>query len=211
MTLTLAIETSGTACSTALINGREVIDERHEAVGRGHAERLIPMVAELLAGRVPESIAVDCGPGSFTGVRVGLAAARGLGLGWQVPVNGFSSTAIIAAAALAEHEAESVAGAIAGGHGQLFVQCFARAGLRALGPLQSLYPAQAALACRDMPLLAGSGAETLLREGLDGKPRAAGLTRASDIRWLDAAARGLPPVPIYGRAPDARPQPTPAP
>ena len=51
-------------------------------VGRGHAERLVPMIAELLGGRRPDAILVDCGPGSFTGVRVGLAAAHGLAIGW---------------------------------------------------------------------------------------------------------------------------------
>ena len=68
-------------------------------VGRGHAERLLPMIEELLGGRRPTAILVDCGPGSFTGVRVGLAAAHGLAIGWRVPLAGYSSLALIAAAA----------------------------------------------------------------------------------------------------------------
>jgi tRNA threonylcarbamoyladenosine biosynthesis protein TsaB len=63
-----------------------VIDERHEVVGRGHAERLVPMIEELLGGRGPTRSWSIAGPGSFTGVRVGLAAAHGLAIGWRVPL-----------------------------------------------------------------------------------------------------------------------------
>src|SRR4051794_19703933 len=97
----LVIETASAACSAALIEGGVLLDERHEIVGRGHAERLLPLVAELLDGRRPDAILVDLGPGSFTGVRVGLAAAHGLRIGWGVPLTGFSSTAILAVQAAA--------------------------------------------------------------------------------------------------------------
>ena len=57
----LVIETATAACSTALLDiGGALVDERHEIVGRGHAERLVPMIAELLDGRRPDSILVDC-------------------------------------------------------------------------------------------------------------------------------------------------------
>src|SRR5215207_4559669 len=95
----LAIDTATAACSVALIERGHIIDERHEAVGRGHAERLVPMLDEMLRQRRPTAIAVDCGPGSFTGVRVGLAAAHGLAIGWQVPLSGYSSLSLIAAVA----------------------------------------------------------------------------------------------------------------
>ena len=108
----LVIESATAACSAALLDDDgDVIDERHEIVGRGHAERLLPMIADLLGTRTPTSILVDCGPGSFTGVRVGLAAAHGLAIGWKVPLAGFSSTAAIAAASGAS-EARSSRGAI---------------------------------------------------------------------------------------------------
>ncbi|MET1110776.1 MAG: tRNA (adenosine(37)-N6)-threonylcarbamoyltransferase complex dimerization subunit type 1 TsaB, partial [Allosphingosinicella sp.] len=82
----LVIETATAACSAALVEGDILIDERHELVGRGHAERLVPMIEALLAGRRPGSILVDCGPGSFTGLRVGLAAARAVAVGAGQPV-----------------------------------------------------------------------------------------------------------------------------
>ena len=85
----LVIDSATAACSVALIDGDRLVDERHEVVGRGHAERLVPMIEEMLAGRRPIGILVDCGPGSFTGVRVGLAAAHGLALGWSLPGSGY--------------------------------------------------------------------------------------------------------------------------
>ena len=72
----LVIDTATAACSVALLDGDRVFAERHEVVGRGHAERLVPMIAELPDGGRAEAILVDVGPGSFTGIRVGLAAAR---------------------------------------------------------------------------------------------------------------------------------------
>src|SRR3954454_14395524 len=121
--LTLVIDSATPACSAALIAGDSLIDEAHEVVGRGHAERLVPMIDALLAGRRPDAILVDCGPGSFTGVRVGLAAAHGLRIGWDVPLAGFSSMSLLAVAADREPGAP-IGVALHGGHGQLFVQSF---------------------------------------------------------------------------------------
>ncbi|HWH18198.1 MAG TPA: tRNA (adenosine(37)-N6)-threonylcarbamoyltransferase complex dimerization subunit type 1 TsaB, partial [Allosphingosinicella sp.] len=112
----LVIDSASAACSVALIEGSRLLDERHEVVGRGHAERLIPMIAELLGQRRPAAILVDCGPGSFTGVRVGLAAAQGLAIGWQVSLTGYSS---LAAVAVLGGGRRDVAVALQGGHGQL--------------------------------------------------------------------------------------------
>src|SRR5437868_6719428 len=98
----LVIETATAACSVALLDGKQVAAARHELVGRGHAERLVPMIGEVLAeaGCARAAlIQVDCGPGSFTGIRVGLAAARALALAWGVPVAGYSAMALIAATA----------------------------------------------------------------------------------------------------------------
>ncbi len=183
----LVIETAGPACSVALLDdaGHSVANG-HEIVGRGHAERLIPMIAGLPGGGCAESIWVDCGPGSFTGIRVGVAAARALGLGWGVPVTGFSSLALLAARYFADANADRAAIAIPGGHGQLFVQRFAAAPFRETGPLASLVPA-------DAERFAGFVMADIA--GLDARHAA----------MLDPAFTALAPRPIYGRAPDAQP------
>jgi tRNA threonylcarbamoyl adenosine modification protein YeaZ len=194
----LVIDSATAACSAALIDGDALIEERFELVGRGHAERLLPMVEDLLRGRRPNAILVDCGPGSFTGVRVGLAAAHGLAIGWGVPLAGYSSMAAVAATA-----AGGAAVALHGGHGQLFVQSFAHDPLRALGDLASLLPQEAAAAV-SAPLVLGSGAEALVSLRGFGEARDA-LPRAADARLLPEPLRSLAPRPIYGRAPDAKP------
>jgi tRNA threonylcarbamoyl adenosine modification protein YeaZ len=202
----LAIDTATAACSAALIVDGVAIHAASEMVGRGHAERLVPMIETLLreAGAArPDAILVDCGPGSFTGVRVGLAAAIGLGIGWGVPVRGFSSLALIAAMLFARDPALAGCGvALTGGHGELFVQRFTARPFSMLDDLVSQPPAIAAT----MPdqIVAGSGAATLVTargfgEAADLSPDAAG------VGLLPAAFRTLPPKPIYGRAPDARP------
>ncbi len=199
----LVIDTATAACSAALIEGDRVVDERHELVGRGHAERLVPMIEALLAGRRPAAICVDCGPGSFTGVRVGLAAAHGLAIGWGVPLSGYSSMAAVAAAA--GFAGGEIAVALEGGHGQLFVQTFGEEVMRPLDTLRSLPPAEAAAAVRSHRV-AGSGAAALVAARSAGEAIDA-LPRASDAVRLPLALRSLAPRPIYGRAPDAKPMP----
>jgi tRNA threonylcarbamoyl adenosine modification protein YeaZ len=133
----LVIDSATEACSAALIDRGKLVDQRHEVVGRGHAERLVPMIAELMSGRRPRAILVDCGPGSFTGIRVGLAAAHGLAIGWQAPLSGYSSLALIAASA---GEGAEIAVALHGGHGQLFVQSYGCDPLQPSDDLRSLLP-----------------------------------------------------------------------
>jgi len=195
----LAIETATSACSVALFDGDQIVDERHELVARGHAEKLIPMIESLLAGRQPSSLLVDCGPGSFTGVRVGIAAAHGMAIGWAVPLHGYSSLALIAAVG----EEDEVAAALEGGHGQLFVQSYRRDPFAATDTLASLSPAEAA-GYITAPVIAGDGAEALIAARGYGTARSAAL-RAADALRLPLALRTLVPRPIYGRPPDAKP------
>lgn len=101
----LAISTSSPALSIALVDGAHVLARRHELIGRGHAEALVPAIAALLDGRRPAAIIVDVGPGSYTGIRIGIAAARALGLAWDVPVHGASALSLIAAQVLAAEPA----------------------------------------------------------------------------------------------------------
>uniref|UniRef100_UPI0015758C05 tRNA (adenosine(37)-N6)-threonylcarbamoyltransferase complex dimerization subunit type 1 TsaB n=1 Tax=Sphingomonas bacterium TaxID=1895847 RepID=UPI0015758C05 len=143
--LTLAIDTATAACSVALFDGDVIVATVREAVGRGHAERLVPMIASLPGGGRAEHILVDVGPGSFTGIRVGVAAARGLRLGWGAQVTGYSSLACVAAAGFAADPSlrDPLAVLLEGGHGEVFMQVFAPDPLHPVGDLASLSPAAA--------------------------------------------------------------------
>jgi tRNA threonylcarbamoyl adenosine modification protein YeaZ len=198
----LAIDTSTVACSAALFaDDGALIDARDEVIGRGHAERLMPMIEELLAGRRPSQILIGCGPGSFTGLRVGLAAAHGMAIGWDIPLAGTSSLALLAAGAPGDGP---VAAAMTGGHGELFVQAFDRPALAPASELLNL-PPEAAAASINSPLVVGTGAALLVAargsgEAVDLNPS------ASNALLLPAPLRSLEPRPLYGRAPDARPR-----
>jgi tRNA threonylcarbamoyladenosine biosynthesis protein TsaB len=199
----LALDTSTAACTAALLlPDGTIVASRDELIGRGHAERLAPMIDELLDGHVPSRILVGVGPGSFTGLRVGIAAAHGMAIGWSVPLAGMNSLALLAASA---PECDGrVAAAVSGGHGELFVQTFNRKKLTATGPILNLSPAAAA-AKVDAPLVVGSGAEALVAERHSGQAMDL-LPSASRALNLPELLRMLECKPIYARAPDARPK-----
>jgi len=192
----LAFDTSTAACTAALFDGSgECIAHRDELIGRGHAERLVPMIAELLDGRSADRVLVGVGPGSFTGIRVAIAAAHGLAIGWNAKLAGMSSLALLAAGAGGD-----VAVALSGGHGELFVQQF-RNGAPS-SELRNLAP-PAAAAATDARLVIGSGARQLVDARGSGEAREAWPSAANAMK-LPEALRPLPPKPVYARAPDAR-------
>ena len=195
----LAIDTSTAACSAALFDSAgHCLAHRDEVIGRGHAECLVPLIDGLLDGRSAHRILVGVGPGSFTGLRVGIAAAQGLAIGWDCELTGMSSLALLAAGATG---GTMVAAAMRGGHGELFVQQF-DSELAPSTSLLNLAPNDAA-ALISADLVVGPGAAELVEargwgEALDAWPRAA------DALKLPENLRNLAPRPIYARAPDAR-------
>jgi tRNA threonylcarbamoyl adenosine modification protein YeaZ len=200
----LAIDCATEACSVALFDDGTLVAGQREAIGRGHAERLVPMIAQLPERGRADEIRVALGPGSFTGVRIGLAAARALALAWNVPVLGYPTLALVAAMAQAQRPG-AVTVCMAGGHGEWFVQDFAADGL-ALTPLASLPPAEAA-ARAGPDLAAGSQAEALVALRGHGEALAL-LPDARKALRVNAQLVTADLAPIYGRAPDARlPQP----
>lgn len=198
----LALDTSTAACTAALLErDGTIVASRDELIGRGHAERLVPMIEEMLDGHVPARLLVGVGPGSFTGLRVGIAAAHGMAIGWSIPLSGMSSLALLAAAA--PQGTGKVAAAMAGGHGELFVQTFDRATLTATGPVLNLVPQSAAIAV-DAELVVGSGAEALVEARGSGQAIPL-LPTASRALVLPELLRSLECRPVYARQPDARP------
>ena len=197
----LAFDTSSAACTAALFDDAGAcVASRDELIGRGHAERLVPMIEEMLDGKAPSSILVGLGPGSFTGIRVAIAAAHGLAIGWGVELSGMASLALLAASSSADGE---VAVAVAGGHGELFVQEF-NADSSPISELQNLVPAAAA-ATTKANLVIGSGAQQLVEARGWGEAHETWPSAANALR-LPEAVRTLPPRPLYARAPDARPR-----
>jgi tRNA threonylcarbamoyl adenosine modification protein YeaZ len=195
----LVFDTSTAACTAALISeAGECINKRDEVIGRGHAERLVPMIAELLDGHAATSILVGVGAGSFTGIRVAVAAAHGLAIGWGANLAGMSSLGLLAASA---GKTEPVAAAMLGGHGELFVQQFG-ADLSPSTELLNLPPELAAQTI-DAQLVVGPAAPVLIEkrgwgEAMEILPSAAAALR------LPESLRTLAPAPLYARAPDAK-------
>ena len=196
----LAFDTSSAACTAALFDGHGAcLARRDEMIGRGHAERLVPMIGELLEGRKAERILVGLGPGSFTGIRVAIAAAHGLAIGWGAKLLGMSSLALLVAGVARKGE---IAAAVIGGHGELFVQQFDAMTATPTTDLRNLVPAEAARFAT-AELVVGSGASQLVESRGWGKAEGAWPSAANTLD-LPEQLRGLPPKPVYARAPDAR-------
>ncbi|AHB48276.1 peptidase M22 [Hyphomicrobium nitrativorans NL23] len=221
---TLAFDTCFGACSVAATwslpegVGRAF---RFERMVRGHAERLLPMVAEAMA-EAPfafseiERIVVTTGPGTFTGQRVGIAAARAFSLATGAPVAPLSSLEVMAHTAAHELGAEAtgktLAAAVDARRDEIYVQAFAGPEWTALDAPALLTPDVAVRMLEGRDVLAvGSGAGLLAEAGRNAGVAVAARLAAlePDIRFVPEAAivlSKMPPKPLYLRPPDAKPQ-----
>jgi tRNA threonylcarbamoyladenosine biosynthesis protein TsaB len=202
----LAIETASEACSVALFgDDGAIVAREHQIIGRGHAEALVPMIAALPDKGRAACILVSLGPGSFTGVRIGLATARALGFAWDAEVLGYPTLALVAAMAQMERPRTAVTICSHGGHGEWFVGDFGSDGLPE-GDIVSLSPL-AALTRHSHALVAGNrAAEWAAQRSADAPP--AVLTLLPDAANVLAIPQTLLTrdlAPIYGRGPDATP------
>ncbi len=197
----LTIECATEACSLALFEGEELIAARHEILGRGHAEHLVPLIAGLPEKGRASEIRVSLGPGSFTGVRIGLAAARALGLAWGAKVLGYPTLALVAATARQQRR-EPLSVCMSGGHGEWFVQDFDGNGLPE-GPSLSIDLETA----RTLPahaVIAGTRAQERAAQIRDTRTVLDILPDARFVAELPRKLLRADLAPIYGRAPDAR-------
>lgn len=217
----LAIDTAGASCSAALWREGRLAASRFEPMRRGHAERLVPMIEAVMAegamgyadlGR----IAVTLGPGGFTGVRIGLATARGLALACGRPLVGVSNFTVLAAAARAGVPPQgSIAVVIDAKRRDIYAQAFA-ANLRPCTEPLSILPERLADFLPPGPLVLVGDGLPQARPALDraGRPyalsEAPGLVDAARLAELVASgelgpAAGDSPEPLYLRPPDATP------
>lgn len=152
----LVIDTATPACSVALFDDAELIAGEYHEIGRGHAERLVPLIQGLPENGRADAVHVNTGPGSFTGVRVGISAARALAMAWDVECFGYNCLQLVAA--MADQDG-AVDVAMQGGHGEFFFQSF-DSDLKASCPAQSLTP-EAAVLASNAQQIAGNAATEL--------------------------------------------------
>ncbi len=216
----LAIDTALGACSAAVFDAALGMFAAHESLPmqRGHAEALMPLIARVMERAkldfaALDRIAVTTGPGSFTGLRVGVAAARGLALAAGKPAVGLSTLSAYAAPFIAADDGKPVVAAIDARHEHVYLQVFG-AGGRALAPprLASIMEALRVCATGE-PRLVGNAAKLMASAWPEDElpPSAVEQRPAPDIDWVArlggaAVEVGTPPKPLYLRAPDAQPQ-----
>lgn len=216
----LALDTSMAACSAALLRDDGALFERQAAMERGHAEALMPMVAAVLeeAGLVPADlnrIAATTGPGSFTGVRIAISAARGLALVTGAKLFGADSLTVMAkeAAKRGTVEREPFAVAVDARRGMLYFGLYDSAAGKLEGPLLISPNDAARLLPRSLRLVVGSGGRLLAEAaGRVGHMIEAKLPElqpsAASLAEIARESRQTVPLlrPLYLRPPDAKPQ-----
>jgi tRNA threonylcarbamoyladenosine biosynthesis protein TsaB len=218
--LILAIDTALDACAAGVLDtdAGNMMAQESQPMKRGHAEALMPLIARVIkasgigfAGL--DRIAVTTGPGSFTGLRVGLSAARGIALAANKPVVGLTTLAAYAAPVVSQNAGQPVISAIDARHDHVYFQVVSGDGGWLIPP--RVAPIEEALGAQQFgsPHLVGNAAEILSRRWpaqapppfrVDAQP-------APDIAWvawLGAAVTpdAAPARPYYLRAPDAKPQ-----
>jgi tRNA threonylcarbamoyladenosine biosynthesis protein TsaB len=220
--LILAFDAAGFAASVVVTRGEEVLSRRHVPTAHGHAELLLPLVDAAMreAGLSPAAldlVAVTVGPGGFTGIRVGLAAAQGIALATGAGLFGATSFEAVAASLLGKGESAATwLVALESRREDLYVQLFDRGG-RPLAPPAAVMPAAlAGMPGLEAPLLvAGDAAEraaaalpraSIARIVPDSAEVALGAAILAHRAWL-AGARGNPAHPFYLRPPDVTPSP----
>ncbi|MDE2377892.1 tRNA (adenosine(37)-N6)-threonylcarbamoyltransferase complex dimerization subunit type 1 TsaB [Bradyrhizobium sp.] len=217
--LILAIDTALDACAAAVLDTEAgaLIAQESLPMKRGHAEALMPLIARVrqaanVSFTALDRIAVTTGPGSFTGLRVGISAARGLALAAGKPAVGVTTLSAYAAEIVSRNRPAPVISAIDARHDHVYVQIVAGDGSQLLRPRVASIDEAIAAAQFGAPHLVGNAAgiladrwskDTPAPVAVDAQPAPA----IAWVAWLGAAADPghAPARPFYLRAPDAKP------
>ena len=222
----MALDAAGSACSAVVAHGESILSRRRVETEHGQAEMLLPLVDEAigaagLAAAALDLVAVTVGPGGFTGIRIGLAAARGIALASEAALFGVTGFEAVAAVLLCDGEgAARLLVALESRRADLYLQLFDRGG-RPLAPPLSAMPASLArmsgLSAGAAPLVvAGDAAERAaaalptacnVRIARGSTPDAHGAAIVAARAWA-AGARGNAAPPLYLRPPDVTVAPT---
>jgi tRNA threonylcarbamoyl adenosine modification protein YeaZ len=205
----LAVDTALGACSVAILDGDAVLAHRFVEIERGHAEALAPMVEEAMQrAKLPfaalDRLAVTTGPGTFTGQRVGLAFMRGLRVALNRPLNGVTTLAAMAAAAMAQTGLGAAAALHDARRNEVYLEIVSQ---DVVAPIVLPFDeAVATVARRGRIALAGTAAAAAAGR-LDGAVLSS--VRQPDALWVARLARNsvpalTPPKPLYLRPPDAK-------
>ncbi len=216
----LALDTSANLCSAVLYDCGQgkVLSSKSENIGRGHAERLMGLLAEVLEAAELEykdvnRIAAVCGPGSFTGIRVGLATARGLALGLNIPVIGINALEAIALQHndTVDNAENPIMVALDAKRGEVFTQIFSSSGEHMTKP-QAIALDQLNDFVPDQPFrVAGSGSQAIVHAMGEQSYEVISDQTAANIEYAARLAAQMPddlikPSPLYLRSADAKPQ-----
>jgi tRNA threonylcarbamoyl adenosine modification protein YeaZ len=216
----LAIDTALGACAVCVLDteDRKVGASESVPMFRGQAEALMPMIARVMDEANIEfveldRIAVTTGPGSFTGLRVGISAARGIALAAAKPAVGLSTLAAYAAPHIAQDDTTPVVAVVDARHEHVYMQVFGAGGRTLVAPRIAPIREAVRAAALGSARVVGSAANLIIAAWPSTEPRPAVVDAqiAPDIGWVArlgaAAAEGHgPPKPLYLRAPDAQPQ-----
>jgi tRNA threonylcarbamoyl adenosine modification protein YeaZ len=210
----LAIDTAGIDCSAAVYDtsSQTVLSAVSEELGKGHAERLMAIIDQALDDasvdiRAVGRIAVVIGPGSFTGIRVGVAAARGFALSLGIECVGVSTLETLGAQYLAAHPGKPVVVAMDAKREEIYAQAFSADGIALNEPAALSAQATAALAASFSAQTTGSWAGDTAESDLQKfpSPDRFDIGTVARIGARKDAGEGRP-KPLYLRGPDAKPQ-----
>ncbi|MBZ9796661.1 tRNA (adenosine(37)-N6)-threonylcarbamoyltransferase complex dimerization subunit type 1 TsaB [Mesorhizobium sp. ES1-4] len=212
----LAIDCAASLCAACVYDaaagrelGRSVLD-----LGKGHAEHLMAVIAEALKAGATDyaglgAVAVSVGPGSFTGLRVGVSTARGLALALKVPAIGVTTLEALAAEAATAFPGRAVLAALDAGREEIHVALYDEMSVLTYGPAVTTLANAMTMASEHCVVLAGTAA-TLISEaagrGFDIGPRTATADILIYARLAAAKGQGERPKPLYLRGADAKPQ-----